>query len=181
VLFRSVAIIDAKTKELLKVHTFRNTLVGTTRLAYLKTEILSMIDNYGQKVEPIFIEGYGFSFRGCDFKLAELGGILRLGINENLELPFYEVPPTTLKLFVTGKGNSPKNVMLEQVFRRFKIGSEILKDDNQVDAYALARFGAAYLSWKAYPKDYMGSKKEVESFKKLPEPQTLDKEKAYVL
>jgi len=183
-----LVILDDKTNDIVYVNTFRNQLTGTTRLAYLKTEICCAIYSclgypaqHCSKTYPVFIEGYGFSFRGCDFKLAELGGIMRLAINEDLGMAYQEVPPTTLKMFITGKGNAPKNVMLEQVFRKFKVGSEVLKDDNQVDAYALARFGIAFTSWKKYPKDYQGTKKEIESFKKVAEPCNLDITKAYVL
>jgi crossover junction endodeoxyribonuclease RuvC len=176
-----LVVLDDQTSKIIYVNTFRNKLDGTTRLAYLKTEICSVLQEYASKKYPVFIEGYGFSFRGCDFKLAELGGILRLAINENLGMEYQEIPPTTLKMFVTGKGNAPKNVMLEQVFRRFNIGSEVLKDDNQVDAYALAKFGIAFNFWKKYPNDYKGTKKEIESFKKVPEPCCLDKSKAYIL
>jgi crossover junction endodeoxyribonuclease RuvC len=176
-----LVVLDNKTSNIVYVNTFRNKLDGTTRLAYLKTEICSVIQEYASKKYPVFIEGYAFSFRGCDFKLAELGGILRLAINENLGMEYQEIPPTTLKMFITGKGNAAKNIMLEQVFRKFHIGSEVLKDDNQVDAYALAKFGIAFNSWKKYPNDYQGTKKEIESFQKVPEPCYLDKSKAYVL
>ena len=33
------------------------------------------------------------------------------------------------------------------MFRKYGIGSEILKDDNQVDAYGLAKMGASYLKF----------------------------------
>jgi Holliday junction resolvasome RuvABC endonuclease subunit len=129
-------------------------------------------------VDPIFIEGYGFSFRGMDFTLAELGGIIRLSLLECVDQSFYNVPPTSLKLFITGKGNSAKNIMLEQVYRRYKLGSEILKDDNQVDAYALARFGAEYMNWKEGKSDL--PKRIVESFKKITGCEAIDCAEAYL-
>lgn len=177
----ALVVLDQRTAQILYVNTFSNDLEGTTRLAYLKTEILSEISNFGKDDVPIFIEGYGFSFRGCDFKLAELGGVLRLGINESLERTFIEVPPTTLKMFITGKGNAAKNIMLEQVYRKYKVGSEVLKDDNQVDAYALARFGIAFCAWSANPKKFKGTQKELESFKKIPPASMLNIQKAYRL
>jgi Holliday junction resolvasome RuvABC endonuclease subunit len=177
----ALAVLNQKTAKVEYINTFKNKLDSTTRLAYLKTEIISVISEFGKGPNPIFIEGYGFSFRGRDFQLAELGGILRLSINECLSKPYIEVPPMTLKLFITGKGNSNKNIMLEQVFRKYHMGSENLTDDNQVDAYALARFGIAYLSWSKYPNDYTGTQKEIQAFKKIAEPVVLDTAKAYLL
>jgi len=151
-----------------------------TRLAYLRTEIISNIYSLKEKcdVDPVFIEGYGFSFRGMDFTLAELGGVIRLSLLECVNQTYYNVPPTSLKLFVTGKGNSAKNIMLEQVYRRYNLGSEILKDDNQVDAYALARFGAEYMNWKEGKSD--PPKKIVESFKKIKGCVNIDCTEAYL-
>ncbi len=52
------------------------------------------------------------------------------------------VPPTVLKKWATGKGNSPKNIMLREVSHRWNVEAA---DDNQADALALAEFGRAYL------------------------------------
>ncbi len=52
------------------------------------------------------------------------------------------VPPSTLKKFVTGKGNGQKNLMLREVSHRWGVEAA---DDNQADAVALAEFGRAYL------------------------------------
>ena len=52
------------------------------------------------------------------------------------------VPPPSLKKFVTGKGNAKKNEMLLGVFKQWKAE---FSDDNQADAFALEKFGKAYL------------------------------------
>ena len=127
---------------------------------------------------PVFIEGYGFAFRGTEFLLAELGGVVRLALLENLSQPYYDVPPTSKKLFITGKGNSPKNIMLEQTYKKFGIGSEVLKDDNQVDAFGLAQFGIAYLAWLA--GEITVDKKQQDSFKKITGCDTIDCTQAYL-
>ena len=103
--------------------------------------VVSYICDY---VDPgdviISIEGYSFGSRGAAvFSLAEFGGILRFMVAEKFG-SYYEVPPTVLKKFATGKGNANKNVVLEQVFRKFGMGSEVLTDDNQVDGYCLSQF-----------------------------------------
>ncbi len=170
----ALLILGAKTDKIFYKRTFVNKLTGPNRLAYLKHEILSALHYYKPELEAVFLEDYGFSFRGNDFMLAELGGILRLGITE-LEIPLYVIAPACLKLFVTGKGNSKKNIMLERVFRKYNIGSETLKDDNQVDAYALAKLGMCYLNWKNNKEKLQ--KKQVDSFKKIGEVLKLDKTK----
>lgn len=177
----AIAVIDRATCDLYRPpRTLRNKLTDMTRLAYLRTEIISEIYSLREtaQVDPVFIEGYGFSFRGMDFTLAELGGVIRLSLLECLSLGYYNVPPTSLKLFVTGKGVAPKNIMLEQVYRKYNLGSEVLKDDNQVDAYALARFGAEYMNWTEGKADL--PKKIVESFKKIKGCESIDCVEAYL-
>jgi Holliday junction resolvasome RuvABC endonuclease subunit len=170
----ALLVLGANTDKIFYKRTFANNLTGPTRLAYLKHEILLALQYYRLELKAVFLEDYGFSFRGHDFKLAELGGILRLGIAE-LEIPLYVIAPACLKLFVTGKGNSKKDIMLEQVFRKYHVGSETLKDDNQVDAYALAKLGMCYLNWKN--KKEKLQQKQMASFKKIGEALEIDKTK----
>lgn len=160
--------------------TLRNSLTGMTRLAYLRTEIISAIYNLKERhtILPVFIEGYGFSFRGMDFSLAELGGSIRLALLECVNQGYFDVPPMSLKMFITGKGNAAKNIMLEQVYRKYKIGSEVLIDDNQVDAFALAQYGLAYLQWVKTGK--APSKKQAESFAKIKGCNAIDCTEAYL-
>lgn len=86
----------------------------------------------------IWYEGYSYGSKGqAVIDIGELGGYLRLlmwqgGYDFNL------VPPTTLKKYATGKGNSAKNIMLREVYRKWGYSAE---DDDQGDAYALARLG----------------------------------------
>ena len=54
------------------------------------------------------------------------------------KIPCVPVPPTSLKKFVTGKGNAEKQHMLLEVFKRWNISAA---DDNQADAYSLGRVG----------------------------------------
>jgi len=55
--------------------------------------------------------------------------------------------------------------MLEQTFRRSGVGSDVLVNDNEVDAYGLARMGASYLKWLKGNVNF--AKYEMESFAKL--------------
>lgn len=54
-----------------------------------------------------------------------------------------EVPPSTLKKYVTGKGNASKTEVLAATIKRFP--SLTVADDNEADALGLAAMGARHL------------------------------------
>lgn len=101
--------------------------------------ITALVDAYG--VDLVVIEGYSFAGKFNNSLQYELGACIRMGLFEE-EVPFVEVPPTNLKKFVTGKGNSKKDLMLLNVYKRWEFDTE---DDNEADAYGLAKFGRALL------------------------------------
>lgn len=95
----------------------------------------------------VFIEGFSFASKGRSVvDIAGLGWMVRTRMYDT-EVPYFDVPPTTLKMFITGKGNSNKEVMLEKVYRKYGIGSEQLKNNNEVDAFALGAFGRTYVNY----------------------------------
>jgi crossover junction endodeoxyribonuclease RuvC len=53
-------------------------------------------------------------------------------------IKFVIVPPTSLKKFITGKGNCAKDLMLLETYKRYKVSFE---DDNICDAFGLATIG----------------------------------------
>lgn len=84
--------------------------------------------------------------------LAQLAGVIRVSIWDYFDgnlysvIPFeehvrkpYLIPPSTLKKYATGKGNSKKQEMLLQMYKRWGVE---FTDDNAADAYALARLAA---------------------------------------
>ena len=145
----AICVLDREEGKLLHNETFKTKLRGIERLIYIRDSLKTILISYINSISGVFIEGYGFGCRGAAiFDLGELGGVLRTMLYEGGFL-YYNVPPTVLKMFVTGKGNSHKNVMLEQTFRRWNLGSEILTDDDQVDAYGLCQYGDSYLRWRA--------------------------------
>lgn len=108
---------------------------GAERLHWLDKTIRGILEPYSYIPTLVAIEGYAFgSFSGRE-RLGEWGGVLRLMLFR-IGLPFVEIPPSTLKKYVTGKGNSKKNQMLLSVFKKWGITCE---DDNQSDAYGLAQ------------------------------------------
>ena len=97
-------------------------------------------------VDIAILEGLAFMARNTT-ALVQLAGLNYL-IRDRLYLdniPFIIVAPTTLKKFVSGKGNSPKDLVLLETYKRYGVS---FKDDNLCDAYVLARIGEALLDKK---------------------------------
>lgn len=110
-------------------------------------EWLELQDNAG--VDLVVMEGYANAAKFGREMAGELGGVVKLVTLDVINIPPVVVPPTSLKKFVTGKGNAKKNEMLLGVFKRW--GAEFT-DDNQADAYSLEKFGHAYLDYQSNPK-----------------------------
>lgn len=90
-------------------------------------------------LQLVVIEGYSFNSFGKVFDIAELSGIIKYELWKN-KIHFIEVPPNTLKKFVTGKGNSDKNIMMQKAYKQWGIE---FTDDNVCDAFYLAKYGHA--------------------------------------
>lgn len=93
------------------------------------------------KPDLVAIEGYGYANVHTLAILVELGTMVRYACIVQ-ETPFLDVPPTVLKKYVTGKGNTKKDQMRLAVYKKW--GYEH-KSDNVVDAYALSRIGFLWL------------------------------------
>lgn len=93
-------------------------------------------------IEHVCMEGYANGSKFGREVAGELGyatkRLLRRWHPQQL-LPTI-VPPTSLKKFVTGKGNAKKNEMLLGVYKKWGVE---YSDDNLADAYSLARVGEA--------------------------------------
>lgn len=92
------------------------------------------------------IEGIAFGIRKTTSlsQLSALNYMVREKCYSN-KVPFIIVAPTTLKKFITGKGNIKKDVILLEIFKRYDIE---FYDDNLGDAYGLAKIGELILSKK---------------------------------
>jgi Holliday junction resolvasome RuvABC endonuclease subunit len=108
-----------------------------SRLEYIEQQALTWIDNWQPSL--VAMEGYSFSKNGMA-ALGELGGVLKMAIYRRA-IPLLIVPPFTLKKFTTGSGSAPKETMMMEVLSKWGFRS---KDNNEADAYALARFGQAF-------------------------------------
>jgi len=128
-----VVVLDNECS-VLCAETLKNKLRGMERLAYLREEIHSVVRKYPSAV--YCIEGYAMGSRsGQAFSIGELGGVIKLLLHTENIIP-HLVPPTRLKKFIVGGGRAEKDMILMKVFQRW--GWEA-KDNNQADAYGLAR------------------------------------------
>ena len=107
--------------------------------------LLKIRDDIGliPKVDIAVIEGLAFAIRNST-SLVQLSGLNYL-VRErlyDLNIPFVIVAPTSLKKFLTNKGNSQKDEVMLACYKRYHV---TFKDNNLADAYGLARIGEALL------------------------------------
>lgn len=107
------------------------------RFARYAYDLVVLVEKYD--IELVVFEGYSYAGKFVNSLQYELGAVLRYVMWEK-GVPFVEVAPTSLKKFVTGKGNAKKDLMLLSVYKRWDFDTE---DDNEADAYGLAQFGRA--------------------------------------
>lgn len=89
----------------------------------------------------VVFEGYGYSNQHTLVPLVEIGTVFRV-ICRLQDIKFLEVPPTSLKKVVTGKGNAQKDHIILEVFKRW--GFEAATN-NIADAFGLAIVGQEVL------------------------------------
>ncbi len=73
--------------------------------------------------------------------LAQLGGIVRYQLRLDL-VRYIEIYPSTLKMYITGRGNANKEEIKEAIELEFQ---KIIDNDNVADAFGLAMIGQAVL------------------------------------
>ena len=117
---------------------------GYDRLIYIRKNVIMAAvraRSHGQRRQLVgVVEGYAYGAMNKAHDIGELGGVVRTALHEDGYMMLI-VPPTTLKKFVTGAGNAKKESMLMHTLNRWGV---MFSDNNQCDAYGLARFGEAY-------------------------------------
>jgi Holliday junction resolvasome RuvABC endonuclease subunit len=114
--------------------TLKNKLRGMERLDFIRSEISEVIANFPNS--KYCIENYAMGIRsGQSFSIGELGGVIKLLLYDFQINPSL-VTPTQLKKFIIGKGAGDKNIVLLAVYKKWGFDAP---DDNQADAYGLAR------------------------------------------
>jgi crossover junction endodeoxyribonuclease RuvC len=119
---------------------------GIDRAIYLAEKLQDIFAAYNPDL--MVIEGYGFGNNNTLVTLAEIGTLFRYKARK-LVIPFIEVPPTSLKKFITGNGGAKKDHILLEVYKRWDVEAET---NNIADAIGLAFFGAAAYGLIDMPK-----------------------------
>lgn len=109
---------------------------GMERLGFIAGRLDQLLSKYAPDI--VYIEGYSFMSKFNLVTMAEVGTIFRYFLWQ-AGYEVIEVAPTTLKKFITGKGNSNKNLILLNVFKNWNINIE---NDNIADSFGLAMFAA---------------------------------------
>lgn len=108
---------------------------GFERVQLIANSVKNVMEEWSPGL--IVIEGYGYGNTNTLVDLVEIGTGIRLGLKE-LGFSWWLVPPTSLKLWITGKGNAGKPQMAASVKERWGFES---KSDDVIDGYALAQLG----------------------------------------
>ena len=94
--------------------------------------------------ELILIEGYAYGAKGSSVvTMGEFGGVLRYFLLQH-GAPVVEVPPTTLKKYITGRGNASKLEVTSKLSSKYQM---VFKTDNHADAFGLAQMGRCVLGF----------------------------------
>jgi Holliday junction resolvasome RuvABC endonuclease subunit len=108
---------------------------GYARLQLIATAVAGVLDEW--QPEVVIIEAYGLANKFNLVEMVEIGTIIRRELFKR-QIPWYNCPPTVLKLFCTGSGKADKPRMAEAVKDRWNFQS---KYDDVIDAFALAKLG----------------------------------------
>lgn len=128
------------------------------RFNYLSDSICSIIDTViikTKRIPNVFIEGYSFGSTGSRlFQIAENTALLKYKILKR-NIPLNTVPPTTIKKFATGKGNSNKENLEDYFIDETGISfreilsqtpSQFNPSSDLIDAYYICKYGFFLLS-----------------------------------
>lgn len=115
------------------------------RYEYIADQFVDFINEY--KINTVYIEDYSYGSTGRAYAIAENAGLLKyklykMGVELNL------VPPTVVKKFASGRGNSNKNQMYEAFVK--ETGKDFNISDKKdignpysdiIDSYFICRYG----------------------------------------
>lgn len=119
---------------------------GVQRLLEIEgavNQVLALEEEHDLRL--VVLEGYAFARGHQSHQMGELGGVVRRMLYVR-GTPWVEVAPSAVKKFCTGKGNAQKDLILQQVLKRW--GMEFRTSD-EADAFVLAKIGQALLGDRA--------------------------------
>lgn len=137
-------------------------LMGVERLAWYEQQVKELVWFHKPRLAVIENYAYGIpSMKSQSHSIGELGGVVRVVLYK-CGVPFIAVSPTTLKKFVTGRGNAEKSDVKLWCLKNWEME---FADNNQADAFGLAKFGECYLcpdSFRSWQRDMLADFKRKE-------------------
>lgn len=135
----------------------KTTRRGAARLDFIDDVITRIVE----KAMPdlVVIENYAYGQSQSMAPIAELGGVIRLSLHR-MGYRFIAVSPTSMKKFVTGKGNAEKASIMMHCLNNWKVA---IDNNNGADAFGLCQFGRCYLNSSGFNTVQV---KTIEQFKK---------------
>lgn len=119
-------------------------LTQVAKFSFLADWVIEQIRWYDGRVEQVYIEDYSYGSVGRVFNIAENVGILKYKLKEE-NFPCISVPPTVIKKYATGKGNSKKEDMLvswNNEPESFQLVQELGNPGSDiVDSYFICKYG----------------------------------------
>jgi crossover junction endodeoxyribonuclease RuvC len=117
-------------------------LTGFERYRAIALEIMELVHSRLQPEDRIVIEGYSLNLKNASsvVPLVEVGSLVRFMFHIDGK-SWLDPRATELKQFATGKGNSPKEMVVAHVLSRW---GHLALDNNTADAYALSCMGLAH-------------------------------------
>ena len=111
------------------------------RLVTIVENIMKIVDKYAPQI--VVIEGIAFGVQKTTAlsQLAGLNYLVRAGLLTR-SIRFVICAPTTLKRFITGKGNAPKDHVMMEVYKHYGITAFT---NDIADAIVLSKIGAMML------------------------------------
>lgn len=132
-----LAVVSSDKKVLYTAQIEVGSLKGWERAQFIVASIMEAHTKY--KPDLVVIEGYGYANAHTLVTLAEIGTLVRYFLWQE-GIKYVEVPPNSLKMFVTGKGTSKKEVILLEVFKQWGVTAQT---NDIADAIGLGMFGLA--------------------------------------
>jgi len=113
---------------------YSSTKKGMERLGDIARYMSEILTKY--KPTAVIVEGYSFMSKHNLVTMAEVGTVVRFFLWQE-DYDYIELPPTSLKKFVTGKGQAKKDLMLLNVYKLWGFDTD---NDNIADAFALGMY-----------------------------------------
>lgn len=140
----AICALTSEGKHRMHRRDFTGKKTGVDRLGVIGAWVGLVIDQTPGVIEHVCMEGYAPGMKFGRESAGELAATVKLALRTSrlgdpVGYPTI-VGTTALKKFVTGKGTAPKSMMLMHVYRQW---GHQFPDDDQADAYGLAKIAAA--------------------------------------